>query len=391
MLLGGSQRSRMLQHLADRGLVSWGDLSCCPRGAVRRWLPPALIEHLLTFASGTPGDCPPHFHPPPRVGQFWLLKGTAQDQGDIYRIDALPAHPSPHYVVRHWTGGEGHQWRPMPHIGQWISASGRPEPLSVADLMSRCYQRIMVHLPRLHLVGTILATFPDSIQTPAPPPTHWARLDPSVHWRIYVDGAWGPSPTPTIENYFWDGNSHAGGAASSLWPRSGHRSLSSPSQPNRSPRTKTASGSPFMMELLALTGTLQLLAHLQLRGTVCSDCQGLIRKLQQRNVFRCNTTSPGFPLLRDCKRMIASTRSIQWIKVHPERSQTPQSGWSQDQWGNYIADHYARLPHTPSALNLPTLTPTVGHHVFDRLALRHQHPVPPPRQSPQRHPPRYVM
>ena len=35
-----------------------------------------------------------------------------------------------------------------------------------------------------------------------------------------------------------------------------------------------------MMELLALTGGLQLLAHLQLRGTVYSDCQGLIRKLQ---------------------------------------------------------------------------------------------------------------
>ena len=127
-----------------------------------------------------------------------------------------------------------------------------------------------------------------------------------------------------------------------------------------------------MMELLALTGALQLLAHLQLRGTVYSDCQGLIRKLQQRDVLRRNTNSPGYPLLRDCKRLLASTRSIQWIKGHPERSQTPPSGWSQDQWGNYIADLHARPPHTPQALNLPTLTllPPVDHQVFASAAIR---------------------
>ena len=46
MLLAGSQRSRMLQLFADRALLTWGDLSCCPHGTARRWLPPALIEHL---------------------------------------------------------------------------------------------------------------------------------------------------------------------------------------------------------------------------------------------------------------------------------------------------------------------------------------------------------
>ena len=127
-----------------------------------------------------------------------------------------------------------------------------------------------------------------------------------------------------------------------------------------------------MMELLALTGALQLLAHLQLRGTVYSDCQGLIRKLQQRDVLRRNTNSPGFPLLRDCQRLLSSTRSTQWIKGHPERSQTPKSGWSQDQWGNYIADHYARPPHTPPALHLPTLIllPPADHQDFASAALR---------------------
>ena len=130
-------------------------------------------------------------------------------------------------------------------------------------------------------------------------------------------------------------------------------------------------GSPFIMELLVLTGGVQLLAHLQVRGTVYSDCQGLIRKLQQRNVLRRNTNSPGYPLLLDCQRLISSTHSIQWTKGHPERSQIPQSGWSQDQWGNYIADRHASPTHTPPALNLPTLTflAPVQHHVFASAAI----------------------
>ena len=136
-------------------------------------------------------------------------------------------------------------------------------------------------------------------------------------------------------------------------------------------------GSPFMMELLALTGALQLLAHLQLQGTVYSDCQGLIHKLQQQNVLRRNTSSAGYPLLRDCKRLISGTRSIHWIKGHPERSQTPPSGLSQDQWGNYVADLHPSPPPTHT-LNLPALTilPTLQHlrlrsRPTDRLALLH--------------------
>ena len=75
MLLAGSQRSRMLQLFADRGLLTWGDLSCCTRGTARRWFPSALIEHLLTFASDTPGVCPPHSHPPPPCGPILAPQG----------------------------------------------------------------------------------------------------------------------------------------------------------------------------------------------------------------------------------------------------------------------------------------------------------------------------
>ena len=67
----------------------------------------------------------------------------------------------------------------------------------------------MVHLSRPYAVGTIMATFPDGIKTSAHP-AHWAEHlcdRPLLHWRVYVDGAWGISPTPTIEKYFGDGNS----------------------------------------------------------------------------------------------------------------------------------------------------------------------------------------
>ena len=36
-----------------------------------------------------------------------------------------------------------------------------------------------------------------------------------------------------------------------------------------------------VLELLALMGGLQILSHLQLRGKVFSDCQGLIRKISK--------------------------------------------------------------------------------------------------------------
>ena len=106
--------------------------------------------------------------------------------------------------------------------------------------------------------------------------------------------------------------------------------------------TADSGGSPFMMELLALSGALQLLAHLQLQGTVYSDCQGLIRKLQQRNVLRRNTTSTGFPLLRDCKRLMSGTRAIQWIKGHPERSQArPQPPHAiRDLWDSRLGEDH---------------------------------------------------
>ena len=82
-------------------------------------------------------------------------------------------------------------------------------------------------------------------------------------------------------------------------------------------------GSPFFMELIALTGGLQLLAHLHVIGTVITDCQSLSRKLQQGSVLRWNIASSEFPLLRKCLRLISPARAIQRVKGHAERSASP--------------------------------------------------------------------
>ena len=128
----------------------------------------------------------------------------------------------------------------------------------------------------------------------------------------------------------------------------------------------TQGGSLTLMELLAITGGLQILSHLNLSGMVLSDCQGLIRKITQRNALRRNTTNAGYPLLRDCVRLIVPHCTLHWIKGHPERSRVPRSGWTQDQLGNYLADLFAGSLHSPVSLDFPQLTihPTITHEAI---------------------------
>ena len=77
LLLTSRQHSRTLRMYQLRGLATSGDLSYCPDGTHRRWLPDRARAQLLSEHIGTPAACPPTFHPPFRVGQFWVLKGTA--------------------------------------------------------------------------------------------------------------------------------------------------------------------------------------------------------------------------------------------------------------------------------------------------------------------------
>ena len=129
-------------------------------------------------------------------------------------------------------------------------------------------------------------------------------------------------------------------------------------------------GSPFQMDLLALTGGLQILSHLQLTGKVISDCQSLARKLGTSSVV---TLAVQATLSFECKRLISANSTTHWIKGHPERSHTPRSGWLQDQWGNYLADLYAGSPNPPrQATPFPSLTvlPTLPYHIIAKAAIR---------------------
>ena len=61
------------------------------------------------------------------------------------------------------------------------------------------------------------------------------------------------------------------------------------------------------------------------------------------------------------------------MKGHPERSHTPRSGWSQDQWRNYLAEFYAGGAHPPRpATQFPGLTvlPTLPYHTIAQAAIR---------------------
>ena len=107
-------------------------------------------------------------------------------------------------------------------------------------------------------------------------------------------------------------------------------------------------GTPINMELLAISAGLELLDALDLRGTVFSDCQGLVKKLLHPHVLRRTPASAGFPLIRACARRLRHpSRTLQWVRSHPERSRTPRSAWDQSHWGIFFANRYARSPSAP--------------------------------------------
>ena len=70
-------------------------------------------------------------------------------------------------------------------------------------------------------------------------------------------------------------------------------------------------------------------------------------------------TEAGASLVTSCRSYLSASISIQWIKGHPERSDTRPSAWSRQQWGNHIADSVSKhrdvgsLPFSP----IPTLRP----------------------------------
>ena len=240
--------------------------------------------------------------------------------------------------IQRWLGIEHRTWRPTPTTGQRVRPAGRTFSIGRENFATRSNRRVIVHLPARQPVGTILTHFMDTFQLSTPTSAHWTDslrpiLDPSKHWRIYADGSWRARSPPQMDDYFFTGESHGGGGSLVLMATDGDWA----SRPilvlpfTTEDLGPSQGGSPTLMELIAITGCLQIFSHLNLQGTVFSDCQGLVRKIAQRNVLRRNPTNSGYPLLRDCVRNLTPHRSLKWIKGHPERSQAPRSGWTQDQ------------------------------------------------------------
>ena len=167
MLLAGSQRACSIYSLTAAS--SHGGTSPAALGGIRCCVPPALIEQLLTFASGTPGDCPPHSHPPPRVGQFWLE--APPRSGVAYTTSTLSHRPSVHTtssaVGQAGMGPSGAQ--------RYTSGNGSPPPADSRPSLRLPSHHYLVYVPRWH-------------QDICPPPRTFRRPSPQP-----------PGPLPPLD------------------------------------------------------------------------------------------------------------------------------------------------------------------------------------------------
>ena len=221
---------------------------------------------------------------------------------------------------------------PLPRVGQRLCSLGRPTTLIANTLAELAYSRLIVHSPGSASSGTVLAAFPDTLLPPPDPPPPWTdifreHLDPQLRWSIYADGSWRAPLPPSTHDFFLEPEGMQGGGCivvtqdSADWASAPIYVL-----PFTVPSTaEEYGGTPMNMELLAISAGLELLDDLDLRGTVFSDCQGLVKKLLHPHVLRRTPASAGFPLIRACARRLQ----------HPSRTL---------QWGIFLADRHARSP-----------------------------------------------
>ena len=112
----------------------------------------------------------------------------------------------------------------------------------------------------------------------------------------------------------------------------------------RPPNFRRASGDP--------RECLHLLHSLQLRGTVYSDGLSAVTKITRRWSPGHAFTEAGAALVSASRLYLSESISLQWVKGHPERFDTPHTAWSRHQWGIYIADglknrDISSLPFSP--------------------------------------------
>ena len=97
-----------------------------------------------------------------------------------------------------------------------------------------------------------------------------------------------------------------------------------------------------MTELLAIHAGLHLLHTLKLRGTVYSDCLAAVNKITRRWTPGRAFQDTGATLVTASRAHCSDSITILWTKGHSERSKSPPSTWSRQQWGIYVEIAWAR-------------------------------------------------
>ena len=273
-------------------------------------------------------QCRPGLYPPYKAGQFWIHQGTT------FQLRQPPGTSTPaHEVLRE----------------KWVGC-GRYRILTYPASRTNPHRNwLLIHLVNDRLLRRRAQTVPPPL-TPVRTPTrhctrdhprHTGRTAPPPH--TFDARTKGPPPTrasppfiygwllatghnPLADDYFGIGGTHEGGGSIVITQENEQwRSrpiLVIPFHTSRLPAD--LGGLPSIMELLAVTGGIEVLATLGLTGTIYSDCQGLIRKLHHPHVLRCNTTAPGYPLLRYCVTTLQHPIQLRRLRSHPERSNAPQ-------------------------------------------------------------------
>ena len=101
-----------------------------------------MLAAILPFPLPNLSPYPPEHQPPPRVEQFWVIKGTAAIWGGIYQILS---------------------------VAQFNA--GPPPDGDPASLAALAHHSLIIHCQGSAKSGTVLAAFPDRfLSPPAPPP-----------------------------------------------------------------------------------------------------------------------------------------------------------------------------------------------------------------------------
>jgi len=99
--------------------------------------------------------------------------------------------------------------------------------------------------------------------------------------------------------------------------------------------------SAFTMEYLAIAGAIRLQQEIQPMNTY-SDCQSIVKIINHRTDHLSNMDESHRVLLQSIHMAIRSgAKAPCWVPSHVERDKKSKESWTQDEWGNYIADKAA--------------------------------------------------